>query len=95
LTLSDGSVFGYIGSLFGYGATHQDTSRNVVSGTTGPETLDTEWCNTTAGLLLLYFLFYLNPMLKSAQVLFLPLFCRSMCAMNSQVIFFLGVRCRI
>ncbi|KAH9566134.1 hypothetical protein CY35_04G114200 [Sphagnum magellanicum] len=68
LTRSDGSVFGYIGSLFGYGATHQDTSRNVVSGITGPETLDTEWCNTTAGLLLLYFLFYLNPMLKSAQV---------------------------
>jgi hypothetical protein len=62
---NDGGLLGYIGSFFGLGSYIGDTSSDGVSG----KTSDLWWCNTSAGLLLLYFLFYLNPVVKSAQVI--------------------------
>lgn len=65
---NDGGLLGYIGSFFGLGSYMGDTSSEGVSGMLGGKTSDAWWCNTSAGLLLLYFVFYLNPVLKSAQV---------------------------
>lgn len=65
---NDGGLFGYIGSFFGFGSYIGDTSSDGASGISGSKTSGVWWCNTSAGLLLLYFLFYLNPVVKSAQV---------------------------
>lgn len=65
---NDGGLLGYIGSFFGLGSYLGDTSSDGVTGMLGSKTSDVWWCNTSAGLLLLYFLFYLNPVVKSAQV---------------------------
>ncbi|KAG0560735.1 hypothetical protein KC19_9G008900 [Ceratodon purpureus] len=65
---NDGGLLGYISSFFGLGSYIGDTSSDGVSGIVGSKTSDVWWCNTSAGLLLLYFLFYLNPVVKSAQV---------------------------
>ena len=65
---NDGGLLGYISSFFGLGSYTGDTSSDGVSGISGSKTSDVWWCNTSAGLLLLYFLVYLNPVVKSAQV---------------------------
>lgn len=67
-TPNDGGLLGYLGSFFGIGSYIGDASSDGVSGLSGSKTLDVWWCNSSAGLVLLYFLFYLNPVVKSAQV---------------------------
>ncbi|CAM6104686.1 unnamed protein product [Calypogeia fissa] len=64
-------VFGYLGSWFGFTAPSDSTALAGVAGTTsalGSEVLDLKWCNSTAALILIYFLCYLNPALKSTQL---------------------------
>jgi hypothetical protein len=64
-------VFGYVGSWFGLSTASESTSQTT-SGTNaiqGAEVLDLKWCNSTAALILIYFLCYLNPSLKSTQVI--------------------------
>jgi len=63
-----GGVLGYISSFFGIGSYFGDPNSNGNLGVLRSETLDVWWCSSSAGLLLLYFLFYLNPVVKSAQV---------------------------
>jgi hypothetical protein len=63
-----GGVLGYISSFFGIGSYFGDPNSNGNLGLLRSETLDVWWCSSSAGLLLLYFLFYLNPVVKSAQV---------------------------
>lgn len=67
-TVTDGGVLGYISSLFGFGAAYGGISSNGSSGPASNESVDVRWCNSSAGLLLLYFLFYLNPVVKTSQV---------------------------
>jgi len=68
LSANDGGLLGYIGSFFGLGSYLGDTISDGVTGMLASKSPDVWWCNTSAGLLLLYFIFYMNPVVKSAQV---------------------------
>ncbi|KAL2612732.1 hypothetical protein R1flu_024424 [Riccia fluitans] len=64
-------VFGLIGNLFGLwpsAESNGQTGATGVGSVKGAETFDVKWCNNTAGIILLYFLFYLNPAMKSTQI---------------------------
>ncbi|KAL3680336.1 hypothetical protein R1sor_023292 [Riccia sorocarpa] len=65
-------VFGLIGNLLGLWPSAESNGQ-ATAGTgggkeTGTEAYDVQWCNSTAAILLLYFLCYLNPAMKSTQI---------------------------
>ncbi|BBN17037.1 hypothetical protein MPTK1_7g11460 [Marchantia polymorpha subsp. ruderalis] len=66
-------VFSLIGNLLGLWPSTDSSGQGGtgVAGTgsaKGTEVLDVKWCNNTAAIVLIYFLCYLNPAMKSTQI---------------------------